>query len=339
MSIRRIRQAEVLSRSASNSDLLSGSLVARSVMRKSQSWPSVASLKFGTSVAAAPERGTKIRDARRKPAADKPRSAFRNEDSVFLSLPVEIGLEILEYLNHGDLLMFRGTSRACKRIADCRLKRTTAARLAACREKLDATTGMLESMEEAVLPGMVLNHRYLGVVSNWNIDELRWMRNPSEEVRVVCQCMVALHRGHFAPNYLAEPSEGDAARFESWASIRAAMGTPEFRRWISRLRSSAEKLPARTEAGHHSLARYAPLSEGDLLSSGRVWATQIWQSTATGFERMREVSAVAHRGLQFVSAAVHYISLRTSLVQAQKMRDTARDDVCRFERFWKAVAN
>lgn len=339
MSIRRIRQAEMLSRSASNADLLSESLVARSVMRKSLSWPSIANPKFDASVHPAPGRGTKRRDARRKSVADKPRPAFRNEESVFLGLPVEIGLEILEYFSHGDLLRFRGTSRDCKRIADCRLKRTTAARLAACRENFDATREMVESMEEAVLPGMVLNHRYLGVVSNWNIDELRWMRNPSEEVRVVCQCMLALQKGHFAPNYLAERSENDAARFESWASIRAAMGTLEFRRWIARLRSSAEKLAARTDDGRLSLARYAPLSEDDLLSSGRLWATQIWQSTATGFERMREVSTVAHSALQFVSAAVHYISLRTSLVKAQKMNDTAHADVCRVERFWAAIAH
>ena len=187
---------------------------------------------------------------------------------------------------------------------------------------------------------MVLNHRYLGMISNWHIDELRWMRNPGEELRVICRCLVALHKGHFAPNYLATTSEVDIAKFESWASIRAAMGTPDFRRWVSNLRSSAEKIPAGgvNDFDRAVLARYTPLAENDLLSSGRIWATQIWQTTATGFDRMRAVSAVGHRALQFVSAAVHYISLRTSLIQARKLKTSALVDVDRFERFRKAIA-
>lgn len=338
MSIRRIRRMEVLARAASHDDLPSrGSLFAAATpMRKCCSVPTLVTSGFPGSippVSLTPARKTIVPGAGHPPLA--------GEESRFLKLPAEIGLEVAGHLGHADLLRFRGTSRACKDLADHRLVRTTAARLAIEQEKLDQAESALETVEDATLPMLVLNHRYLNAVNARHLDELRWLRNPSEEIRVVCRCLVALHRGHFAPDYLADRTDGDAARFATWASVRAAMGTPEFRRWIANLRRSADSLPAvvrPADADRNSLGWYAALPESQLLSSGRLWATQIWQTTATGFPRMREVSSPGYHALQFVSAAVHYISLRTALLAARRQRDTTVADIDRVERFRKAIA-
>ena len=157
MSFRRIRRAEMLSRAHSNADLMSsGTSVVGGApsMRKCASCPSIVRMRFakGTlspSSLALHGNGWELRA--RKPASQK-QTFFKNEDSILAKMPVEIILEIAGHLNHADLLKLRGTSKACKRIADCKLIHTTAAMLAIYRENLDVTVTALQAIEKQSCP-------------------------------------------------------------------------------------------------------------------------------------------------------------------------------------------
>ncbi|KAI9010123.1 hypothetical protein DFJ74DRAFT_338223 [Hyaloraphidium curvatum] len=231
-------------------------------------------------------------------------------------LPNETLLAVFAELGAPDLLTLRRVSRRFKALAEFLLADVLQAQVVEGARARKLAVAALRELEREKRPRMLhyrcrtrpacyapadraslssvhrcpAHRTFLQPMTFQEINELRFMRDPPHEVRVVCACLSLLYS---QPVVLPGQTEEDAVQAAGdWGQVRKVMASRAFRSWLVNLEPGVDEVP---------LANVRPV-EKIIMNDAHI-----------SYQNVRRINQPAYKLLIVVAAIIQIVNIQDEL--------------------------